>query len=362
MKFRIPLIDRYILGQYFQTFLFILGMVITLSVVVDVVEKLDEFLDKKPTLYETIFVYYLNFIPFWGSTLSPICIFLAVIFFTSRMAQRSEIIPMLSGGISFYRVFRPYFIASLILAGISFYLKAELVPRSTAKSVAFEYKYDMRENKFKKNQHIHKKVAEDTYIYISYYNEKRMEGHTFSLERVKDGDIVTKIQAKKIVWIDSVDTWRLEKIRLRNFNGEKEQIHFMDEKDTTFLLTPDDIFIREQKAQSMTLPELKEYIRLEEMRGSDILQELYTEKHRRYADPIAMIILTIIGFAMASQKSRGGTALKIGIGLLLCFLYVGLLFAGQAIIGDRYSPAVAVWLPNIVFSIVSIVLLWIAPK
>ncbi len=356
------LLDKYILGQYFKTFLFMLGLVIVLCVVIDVVEKLDEFIDKNPTLYETVFVYYLNFIPFWGSTLSPICIFLSVIFFTSRMAQRSEIIPMLGSGISFYRVFMPYLFASIFLAAVSFYLKASLVPRSTAKSVAFEYKYEMRRNKFKKNQHIHKKVAEDTFVYISYYNENKQEGHNFALERIADGNIVTKIQAKKIIWVDSTDQWRMEKIRTRHFRRDKEFIGFEDNKDTTFLLTPDDIFIREQKAQSMTLPELDEYIRLEEMRGSDILVELYTEKHRRYADPIAMIILTIIGFAMSSQKSRGGVALKIGLGLLLCFLYVGLLFAGQAIIGEQYSPAVAVWFPNVIFSVVSIVLLWTAPK
>ena len=341
-------IDIYIIRQYLLTFFFILGMVLAICLLVDFVEKIDEFIEKDPPLKEIIFDYYVNFLPFWGNLLTPICIFLGVIFFTSRMAARTEIIPLLGSGVSFYRILAPYIITSIILAGASFYLKGYLVPESTAQRIEFEYKY-LRKRKISSNKHIHKKVAQDSYVYISYYNERKKEGLTFALERFKDGDIVTKIHAKRIVWVDSTASWKLRDVRVRHIDGKKESMSYHKSIDTTFLLTPDDIYIKEQKAESMTLPNLIEYTKLEEMRGSDILEELYIEKYRRYADPVSIIILTLIGFAMSSRKSRGGIALQIGLGLLICFVFIALLFAGQAIVGDKYPPWVAVWMPNLFF-------------
>ncbi len=175
LKRYFTIIDWHIMRQFLSTFLFILGMVIAISIVVDIVEKLDEFLSKTPSLYEIVFVYYLNFIPFWGSSLAPICIYLAVIFFTSRMAQRSEIVPLLSAGVSYYRILVPYVMTAILLAMASFYLKSYLVPQSTARQLEFEYKYEMRGKRISSTKDIHKKVALDTYVYISYYNEKRKD-------------------------------------------------------------------------------------------------------------------------------------------------------------------------------------------
>ena len=354
-------IDIYITRQYLYTFLFILGMVLAICLLVDFVEKIDEFIDKDPPINELIFDYYLNFIPFWGNLLTPICIYLGVIFFTSRIASRTEIIPLLGSGVSFYRILAPYIFTSIILAGVSFYLKAYLVPQSTAERIEFEYKY-LRKRKISSNKHIHKKIAQDTYMYISYYNERKKEGLTFSLERFKDGDIATKIQAKRIVWVDSTESWLLRDARVRHINGRKESMSYHRVIDTTFLITPDDIYIKEQKAESMTLPDLMTYTKLEEMRGSDILKELYIERYRRYADPVSIIILTLIGFAMSTRKSRGGIALQIGLGLLICFIFIALLFAGQAVVGDKYPPWLAVWAPNLIFFPISLVLLRLTPK
>ncbi|MEZ4830096.1 MAG: LptF/LptG family permease, partial [Bacteroidia bacterium] len=264
-------------------------------------------------------------------------------------------------GVSFYRILAPYLITSIFLAGVSFYLKAYLVPQSTAVRIEFEYKY-LKKRKISSNKNIHKKVASDTFIYISYYNERKAEGLTFALERFKDGDIVTKIQARRIYWVDTAQVWMLRDVRVRDIEGGKETLRFYTEIDTTFLLTPDDIYIKEQKAESMPLGELTHYIKLEEMRGSDILEELYIEKNRRFSDPVAIIILTLIGFAMSSRKSRGGIALQIGLGLLICFIYVALLFAGQAFVGNSFPPWLAVWMPNFIFLPLSVFLLEIAPK
>ena len=351
------IIDKYILRQFFITYFFIQGAFIMICVVVDLVEKMDDFIDKKPPIEEVLFEYYLNFMPYWGLLLMPICVFLAVIFFTSRMASRTELIPILSVGVSFYRLMGTYIIVGVILSGLSFGLKAYVLPKSTEIRVEFEYKY-FRKRRISSHKHIHKKVAPDTFVYISYYNEKRKEGHTFALERLKDGEIITKISARKIIWVDSTESWQLRTVSIRDIDDRKqERLRKFKEVDTTFVLTPNDLYIKEQWAETMTLPALNNYIRLEEMRGSDILKELYVERQRRFSDPVAMLILTLIGYALSSRKSRGGVALRIGIGLVLAFIYIALQFVGTAIFGQHF-----VWVPNGLFLIIAALLLYQAPK
>ena len=227
----------------------------------------------------------------------------------------------------------------------------------------FEYQYMYaQKRRISGTSNIHKKVAQEfytvrdeqgrekeakdeTYIYIKSYNDKNKIGYNFVLERIKEGDIVCKIIADKITWVDSTASWQLSNARFREFIGDRERMYKRRGVHTTFLLAPDDLFIREMKAESMPMPELLQYIELEEMRGSDILEELYIEKYRRYSDPVAVIILTLIGFAMSSRKSRGGIALQIGLGLGICFFYILLLFAGQALLGGGSAVAILMLLP-----------------
>lgn len=354
-------LDHYITRSFWVTYLFIQGMIVALVVLVDFVEKIDDFIDRNIAAHDIIFVYYANFVPYYANLFAPICVFLAVVFFTSRMANRTEIIPMLSAGVSYYRIFVPYIITAVILAGISFYLRSYTVPISAKKRIEFEYRIQDKK-RITSNRNIHKKVAPDTYVYFNFYNEDRKEGHNFTMERVQDGDIVTKFQANRIRWVDSTENWQMIRVTKRDILPEDEKIEHFKEIDTTFLLKPDDLFIIEHKEQTLKLPDLFEYIKLEEMRGSDILRELYLERHRRFAYPLAIIVLTVIGFAMSSRKSRGGTALQIGIGLFLCFVYIMFLTAGEAISGGRYPPWMAVWMPNIIFSILGVFLLIKAPK
>ncbi len=358
---RIKIIDKLIIRQFLVTFLFILGIVLAITVLIDLVEKINDFLEKKPPWTEIIGDYYLNFIPYFGQLFTPICIFLAVIFFTSRMASRTEIIPILSSGVSFYRFLLPYIITSVVLTGMAFYFKGYLVPKATERRITFEYKY-ISKKRVSSTKDIHKKVASDTYVYIGYYNERRKEGNPFSMERIKNGDIVTRITAKRIVWVDSLEHWRIEDAVVRTLDGPKERLRSRSLIDTTFLLTPDDLYIKEQYEETMNLSELNTFIHLEEMRGSEILKTLYVERARRYSDPVAIIVLTLIGVAMASQKTRGGTALQIGLGLLLCFIYIAMLYTFQAVSGDSLSPWLAVWLPNLIFFPISLYLIYRAPK
>ncbi|MDP5172684.1 MAG: LptF/LptG family permease [Bacteroidia bacterium] len=355
------IIDRYIVKQFLSTFLFILGMVMAIAVMVDVVEKIDDFVEKKPPVMGIIMDYYLNFIPYWGNLLSPIVVFLAVIFFTSRMAGRTEIIAILAGGASFYRLMMPYLGTGIFLAVIAFVLKGFIIPTSTANRVEFEYAY-LKKRPYINDRHIHKKVAQDSYLYIGYYNSSRAEGTTVGLEQVKDETTIVKMDARKMNWVDSLQLWQLKDVRIRTFDGLKEKLSFRPKIDTSFLLTPDDIYVKDQKAETMTLPELSHYISLEEMRGSDILRELYIERHRRFSDPVALIILTLIGYAMATRKTRGGVALQIGIGLGICFLYVALLVMGQAFVDDEFPAFVGVWMANFLFLPVAAFTLLVVPK
>ncbi len=355
------ILDRYIVFKFLGAFFFLLAIVIIICVVVDFSEKSDEIFEKKIPMAELFGDYYLNFIPFWANLLSPVCIFLAVIFFTSRLAHRTELIPILTSGVSFLRLLAPYLFTAILLAGSSFYLKGYMVPRATEKQIEFEYKY-FNKRKIHKDRDVHKKVAADTYVYINFYNKNKMEGHGFTLERKDGADFLTRIKAERAQWVDSTRSWHLKKVWRRDFQGERQSLRYIADLDTTFLLSPDDIFVKEMLEASMTNTELAEFIRLEEMRGSDILQNLYFERHRRFADPVAVIILTLIGFAMSSRKTRGGIALQIGIGLMISFFYIILLFAGKALISDTFPPFYAVWLPNFIFFPIAIFLLWLSPK
>jgi len=357
----VNIFDRYILRKFLGAFFAIMGMVMVLVFIVDFVEKMDMILEKKPPVHALIFQYYLNLLPFFGSMLAPICVFLAVIFFTSKLAQRTELVPVLTAGVSFYRIAAIYFVVALGLGALAFYVKGYLLPLSIDPRMAFEYQY-FKPRRIGSNYNVHKKVAKDSYITIGYYDTKSMIGHRFTLEQTGGHDVVRKIYAEQAVWIDSTRHWRLERGQIREIAGDKERLIPFEVKDTTFLIGHSDIFIIELKQNSLTNPALTKYIELEEMRGSDILPKLYEERYRRYSDPLAIVILTLIGFAMSSRKSRGGIALQIGLGILLCFVYVVLLVAGVGMAGDSFPIWIAVWFPNVLFGFVSIGLLRWAPK
>lgn len=360
-------LDWYIVKKFLGTFFFILLIILAVSIVIDIAEKIDDFIEKKPPLDLLIFSYYVNFMLFYGNLLTPICVFLAVIYFTSRMTANTEIVAMLSGGISFYRVLAPYVACALFIAGLSFYLNAYSVPIATRDRINFEYEY-LKTKRVSRETNIHKKVAtnpdgSETFVYLYSFNQLEGEGYIFSMENVKNMDLQEKLTAGKIKWIDSTQSWIAQDVRIHQFlpNGE-ENLIFKDRIDTAFSLTPDDIYIKEMKAESMPLDELYKSIELERDRGSGLEEELTLEKYERFAYPFAALILTIIGFSVSTKKRRGGTALQIGIGLIISFIYVLLVVTGQQLIGDKMPAWLAVWIPNITFAIIGLFMLRVAPK
>jgi lipopolysaccharide export system permease protein len=360
-------IDRYIIFKFLGTFIFMVMIILAVSIVIDVAEKIDDFIERKPPIDLLIFSYYRNFALFYGNLLAPVCIFLAVIYFTSRLTNNTEIVAMLAGGVSFWRVLAPYLATAVFLAGVSFYLNAYIVPIANQQRIDFEYKY-LKRKTVMTDTNIHKKIGFDektgieTFIYIYSFNQWINEGYLFSMEVMDEQELLKKLDATKIKWQAETKSWRLENVSVHSFAGGKESLTRIATMDTTFLLTPDDIYIKEMRAESMPLNELYKSIELEKVRGSGLAEEMIVEKYRRFAYPFAAIILTIIGFAVSTKKRRGGTPLQIGIGLVINFIYVLLVIMGQAIIGDKYPAWIAVWIPNFLGMIVGIFMLRIAPK
>lgn len=360
-------LDAYIVKKFLGTFIFMVLIILAVTVVIDIAEKIDDFIEYKPPIDELIFNYYVNFCLFFGNLLSPICIFLAVIFFTSRLTSNTEIVAMLSGGISFWRVMGTYLLTAAVLALGSFYLNAYVVPIATKNRIEFEYAH-LKKKQDNRMTNIHKKIGnntetgEETFIYIYSFSQYSQRGTLFSMEVMRDKDIVRKIDANEIIWQDSLKSWRLQDVKIHDFNGRQERITNIPTMDTTMLLTPDDIVIKEMHAESIPLNVLSDNIELEALRGSGLEEELTLELYRRYAYPFAAIVLTLIGFSVSTKKRRGGTPLQIGIGLIFAFAYVLLVVAGQAIIGDKLPAWVSVWLPNVIFFLVALGLLRVAPK
>ena len=360
-------LDWYIIRKFIGTFVFIVMIFLVISIVIDISEKIDTFIEKKPPIQLLVFEYYADFCLFYGNLLSPICIFLAVIFFTSRLSQNTEVIAILTSGISYWRLLLPYGIAAVILGIFSFYMNAFLVPVATEERINFEYEY-FKDKRVMNDMDIHRKIASNpaensqSFVYIFSYNQLINEGYNFSMEKMIGSDIVQKINCERIAWKDSTKSWKLTNCNRRVLERRKEQLVFQKEIDTTFLLTPDDIFIKELRAESLPLDELYKYIALEAERGSDILKDLVMEKYERFAYPFAAIVLTLIGFSVSTRKTRGGTALQIGIGLVISFVYVALVVVGQKLTGDDLPVWVGIWYPNVIFFLVSLLLLRLAPK
>ncbi len=362
MRFRLfNTLDRYIIRNFITTFLFMLALMILIIVVIDVAEKIDDFIEKKPGLYKIVFDYYFNFIPFIANLLSPICIFLTVIFFTTRLAQRFEIVAMFSSGVSFWRLLFPYLFTAGMFALLSFYLHAFVVPKATSRWMDFEYQY-VKNKRLWGKRNIHKKISKDSYLYLYSYNQYDNIGYMVTLENFNGSKMVSKIFASRIQWLDSLKKWRMFDVKIRKFFDKYEKLVFLRQTDTVLPVTTGDIFQRENLAESLPLNELYDYIELEKQRGSDILHELITEKYERFAYPFATIVLTIIGFSVSTRRSRGGVAVQIGTGLVISFLYIVMLNVAQLLFTENFPPWFSVWFANFMFLVIGILLLFRAPK
>lgn len=355
-------IDIYIIKKFLGAFLLSMLLIICVSVVIDISEKLDNFIDKNAPLKAIVFDYYLNFIPYFANLLTPLFAFISVIFFTSKMAYNTEIIAILAGGVSFARMLRPYFISAFIIALASFLLGGYVIPKANKTRLEFEDKY-VGSLSSAVVRNIQMEIVPGTVLYIERFEESKNSGNNFSLERFEGKTLVSRTTGKSIEWTPNDSLWHIKNYLTRTFDGIYENIEKGDVLDTVLNIYPYEFFITAPMAPQMTNAELRGYIRRQKERGMGNTNAFKDEYYKRYSMPFVSIILMVIGVSLSSKKVRGGMGLQLGIGIALSAFYV--LFStvsSMFAVKGNMSVLLAVWLPNIVFFIVALILYLRAPK
>ena len=342
-------LDWYIIKKFLTTFLATLFLFSFIIVVFDLGEKLDDFLGKKAPVSEIIFEYYFNFIPQIMNMFSPIFIFISVIFFTSKMAQRTEIVAVLASGVSYLRFLRPYLFTALLLAIASFFLNGWIIPHADKKRVAFENTYTR--NNYKHKSGIHRQIQPDVFLSIDWFSQYDSTGSNITLEQYKDDKLVSKTFARRISYNYEENKWRLRDVFTREFHEDGNQtLHSVYNLDTAISFDPEDFFRRPEDMHSFDNNELDKIIIAEKARGSETIHLYTTEKYRRYSAPFSTFILTIIGVCVSSKKTRGGIGVSLGIGIVLSFsfLFIVQFFNSYGTTGIL-PPQLAAAIPNILY-------------
>lgn len=362
MKFKI--IDRYIIRKFLGTFFFCLVLIMAICVVFDFTEKIDNFMERNAPWRAVIFVYYVNFIPYFAMLLAPLFVFIAVIFFTSRMAVNTEIIAILNSGMSFRRMMWPYFISALVIAIFIFYLTNFVIPHANLIRLDFEDKYYRSQGRKLNVENIHRQASSNVLVFMESYSPMYLSGRNFTIEKFgEDGKLISKLSAPRAVWDTATSKWSALNYTIREINGDEEVITKGSKIDTTLTVKPSDFSKEPGLVGTMTYRELDDYIDLLKLQGSEEQKVFLIEKHRRYASPFAVFILTLIGVSLSSRKIKGGIGMNIGIGLALSFSYILFQqFASQFCLKGNLTPMFAMWLPNILYIIIALILYRLAPK
>ena len=356
-------IDWYIFRKFMGTFFVALLLIIGIVIIFDISEKIDDFVEKKAPLNAIIFDYYLNFIPYFINMYSPMFVFITVIFFTSKMASNSEIVAILSGGVSFHRMMVPYMVAAVLITILSLGLNLFVIPEANKDLVKFEQQY-LKEKPKKANRNIHYQVAPGQFVYAESFSSWNNTAYKFTIERIEDSKLVSKISAETAVYDTINGSWRLKKYFIREFNDDlTDDIRSGRQLDTIIPLSVKDFYFSENTVTTLNYSELNEMIRIQKMRGDANVKHALIEKNTRFALPFSAIVLTIIGVSLSSKKRRGGIGWNIALGIALAFTYILFMrFSQMFVHTDTLSPAVALWLPNLVFTLIAIFLYRIAPK
>ena len=356
-------LDRYIIVKFLGTYFFAIALIISIAVVFDINENIDKFINNNAPIKAIIFDYYMNFIPYFSNLFSPLFVFIAVIFFTSKMAENSEIIAMMSTGMSFKRLMRPYMISAAIIAALTYGLGAYVIPEGNVTRLDFEDKYRKKKKQdFVRNVQL--EVDNGVIAYLGRYDGKINTAYSFSLDKFIDKKLVSHLTAKRAVYnTDSIHKWELKDYMIREMDGMREKITTGKQLDTIIKMQPQDFLIMKGQQQTMTSPELKEYIANQKRRGFANIKEFEIEYHQRIAMSFAAFILTAIGLSLSSKKVKGGMGMNLGIGLALSFSYI--LFqtvSATFTVNGNTPPIVSVWIPNILYTIIAIYLYRKAPK
>ncbi len=362
MDFRLKKIDIYIIRKFLGTYFYSILLLTLIIIIFDISEKIDDFIDKKAPLSAIIFQYYFNFIPYFVNMFSALFTFIAVIYFTSRMAANTEIIAILSNGISFWRMLRPYLISALILTVLSFALMNYVIPFTNRNLRAFEKLYI--KNPFRTNDmNIHMQIRPDTLIYVENFNNVVNIGYRFTMEAISKDGLKMKMSADMIQWDSVKSQWKLNNYCIRQIRENREILRRGRELDTIMAFKPDDFVTDIEDAKIMTYNQLNRYIDKERLRGNTSIGKFDLEKNKRITFPFANLVLAFIGVALSSRKVRGGTGMHLGMGIAIAFTFILMLQVTSvfAVFGNL-PPTIALWIPNFIFAIVAVILLRVAPK
>lgn len=349
----VKLFDLYIIKKFLGTYIFSILLLLAIVVMFDINEKLDAVLTAP--WKETVFDYFMNFLPYFANQFSPLFTFIAVIFFTSKLADNSEIIAMLSSGISYKRLMVPYMVSAAVIALSSYFLAAYVIPPANVKRIEYTNKW-VKNKSVNYGTNIQLQVTPGVIAYMSRYDNKTKTGYRFSLEQYDKKILKSRLTAQSIKY-DTLNRWVLQDYSIRNFNNLRETISYGSKKDTMLNMEPKDFLISKNDQEVLTTPQLKTYIERQKNRGVANIKNFEIELHKRYAMTAAAFILTIIGLTLSSRKVKGGMGFNIGIGLLLSFTYILFTTVTSTFAVSGYtSPMVAMWIPNFVYIFIAICL------
>lgn len=346
-------IDGYIIGKFIGTYFYSIILIISISIVFDINENLAKFTTNNAPLRAIVFDYYANFVPYFANLFSPLFVFIAVIFFTSKLAGNSEVIAMLASGMSFKQLLRPYMISAAIIAGLNFYLGAYVIPKGNVIRQNFESLYKSSNRKKTSATNVQLQVGKGVIAYISQYDDRNKTGYGFFLDKFEDKKLVSHMTANVIKYdtiSDSRYHWKAYNYKIRSLEGMREKITSGIEIDTMIMMEPMDLIFSKGQQETFTSPELKRYISKQQERGSSNVVQYEVEYHKRIATCFASFILTIIGASLSARKRKGGMGLYLGIGLALSFSYILLQTVSSTFaINADTPPMLAAWIPNILY-------------
>lgn len=359
-------LDRYIIYKFLSTYIFLIGIIITIAVVFDANEKIDKLSRSHAPLEKIIFDYYINFIPYFANLFSPLFVFIAVIFFTSKLADNSEIIAMKSTGMSFRRLLRPYMISATLIAVTTFLLGAYVIPQSNVARVNFENRYIRKKSDVTSVDNIQMQVDTGVIAYITHFDNVSKSGYGFSLDKFEDKKLVSHLTAQTIQY-DTLSSrrfsWTIRQYKIRSLQGMREKLESGARLDTTIVMEPKDFFYVRNQQETMTLPELNEFIDRQRLRGAAGVNTFEVEYHKRFATPFAAFILTLIGVSLSCEKRKGGMGASIGAGIALSFAYILFQTISSTFAINAGWPAMfAVWLPNLIFALIAFALFRRTPQ
>lgn len=388
------LLDRYILKQFLSTYVFVVGMLLAVITVIDLTEKTDKYAKANLGFME-ILSYYGDFLPWISGLITPITVFIATVYVTAKMAGHTEIIAILSSGVSFRRLLLPYFVGALMIAGLTFWLNGWIIPNSNKSRLAFELEY-LKPKTSSSHRNIHMQVSKNVFLYLQTYNSNSDKGYQFTLERFKDRKLIEKLSAKRIEWDTTKKKWTLYDWEIVKINTifepgavkpdstsvdslalkpdslinpsldtqiSKSEIKKTPTLDTTLAIHPSEFDNDYRKYDGLTLTELYKYIKTLKSRGTAGIDVYEVEKYTRYASPFSIFILTFMGVIVSSRKSRGGTGSQIALGFALSFIFIlfFMMFRTFAEAGTL-PPMISVWIPAIIFGTISAIMYKYVPR